>query len=181
MADNEREYWLTREHIIFMTMVAEGNVANQAKHEIVTIVSAWYRGQITPRREAPTMEMLLADDPDWPPPSAPAAPVEIVGGVSGLQKHLVKLAEENRDLDPVALKELYDQHEVVVAVWEDPSVTPGPGFLTLKGTEHLLAQAKRGAKKIRATMTAIPASNREHAEILQQAFASSDPPPAPAA
>jgi hypothetical protein len=87
--------------------------------------------------------------------AAPAPPVEIFAGVSGLQKLLVKLAEGNRGLDPAALKELYDQHQVVVAVWEDPSVVPSPGFLTLKGTDHLLAQVRRGGgKKIRATTTA---------------------------
>jgi hypothetical protein len=167
---DEREYWLTREHVIFLTMLAEGNVANAARHEIVDIVAAWYRGQIIPRREAPTIEMLLADDPDWPPqPSAPAAPVEIVGGASGLQRFLVRLAEENRGLDHAALKQLFDGHQVVVAVWRSPDA-PGEGFLTLKGIEYLLAQAKRGAKKIRATTTAIPCNNREHAQLLQQSF-----------
>jgi hypothetical protein len=41
----------------------------------------------------------------------------------------------------------------------------------LKGTEYLLGQVKRhGHKKIRATMTAIWCNNREHAELLRQAF-----------
>jgi hypothetical protein len=96
--------------------------------------------------------------------------VEIAGGVPGLVKHLVKLAEENRGLDHFALKQLFDAHEVVVAVWQAEDFACGPGFLTLKGTEHLLAQVKRGSKKIAATMTAIPCTNKEHAELLQQAF-----------
>ena len=93
-----------------------------------------------------------------------------------MQKHLVKLAEENRGLDHAALKKLFEQHDVVVAVWQSPDVVPGPGFLTLKGADYLLAQVKRGTKKIAATMTAIPCTSREHAELLQQAFTGSDPP-----
>jgi hypothetical protein len=87
-----------------------------------------------------------------------------------LQKHLVKLAEKNRGLDHAALKQLFDEHQVVIAVWQSSDGPPGLGFLTLKGAEHLLAQARRGTKKIRTTMTAFWANSREHAEILQQAF-----------
>jgi len=50
---------------------------------------------------------------------------------------------------------------------------PGPGFLTVKGAEHLFAQAKCGTKKIRATMTAFSCNSEEHARILQQAFVGS--------
>ena len=46
----EPEYWLNRKHVIFMTMVSDGNVANEAKAEVVQIVDAWYRGQIVPRK-----------------------------------------------------------------------------------------------------------------------------------
>jgi hypothetical protein len=130
--------------------------------------------------------MLLEVDRDTEEPPASAPPVEILGGVSGLLKHLVKLAEGNRGLDHATLKQLFDQHEVVVAVWPAKTKTEGPnnvGLLTLKGTEHLLAQAKRGAKKIRATTTAIPCTSKEHAEILHQAFSagSDSPSPSPAA
>jgi hypothetical protein len=77
---------------------------------------------------------------------------------------------KNRGLDPAALKELYSEHEVVIAVWRSPDA-PGHGFLTLKGVEHLSEQAKRGARKTyTATMTAIPCTNKEHAELLRQAF-----------
>jgi hypothetical protein len=42
----------------------------------------------------------------------------------------------------------------------------------LKGTEHLLTQIKQHrTKKAKATMTAVWCNNREHAELLQQAFA----------
>jgi hypothetical protein len=44
--------------------------------------------------------------------------VEIVGGVAGLQKLLVEMAKKNRGLDHTALKELYETHELVMAVWE---------------------------------------------------------------
>jgi hypothetical protein len=165
MTTAEREYWLTREGVIFITMVAEGDVANRARVEITQIVAAWWHGQTVPRREAPTMTMLLESGYEEPP--EPAAPVEIVGGVPGLQKHLVELANKNRGLDYSAL---IDEHQVVVAVWPSPDA-PGMGFLTLKGAEHLLAQARRGAKKIRTTMTAIPCTNQEHARLLQQAEA----------
>jgi len=97
--------------------------------------------------------------------------------VSGLQKLLVKMAEENRGLDHAALKELYDTHQLVTAVWQAEGELSRPfgyGFLTLKGTEHLIGQVKRGSKKIRATMTAIWCNNREHAELLQQAFTGSE-------
>ena len=58
----------------------------------------------------------------------------------------------------------------MVAVWPTPDGPAGPGFLTLKGAEYLFAQAKRGTKKIGATMTAVWANSEEHAEILKQAF-----------
>jgi hypothetical protein len=127
--------------------------------------------------------MLLEVDPRDEQPPEPPAPLEIAGGVSGLQKHLVKLAEKNRGLDHAALKQLFDAHDVVTAVWENPDVTRGPGFLTLKGAEYLIDQIKRHrTKKIRATMTAFWCNSREHAELLQQAFVGSDTlPPSPAA
>jgi hypothetical protein len=56
-----------------------------------------------------------------------------------LQKHLVALADKNRGLDPAAVKELFNEHQVVIAVWRS-SDAPGVGFLTLKGTE---GQARR--------------------------------------
>jgi hypothetical protein len=166
----ERCYWITREGVIMVAMWIDGKVATQAKVEIAQIVSAWYRGEIFPRSAAPTVAMLLNHDSKTPQPPELIAPIEIAGGVSGLQKHLVKLAEKNRGLDHAALKRLFDEHQVVIAVWESPDRVPGPGFLTLKGAGYLLAQAKRGPKKIRATMTAFQANSREHAEILQQAF-----------
>jgi hypothetical protein len=49
------------------------------------------------------------------------------------------------------------------------SDAPSEGFLTLKCTENCFAQFQR-AKKVRATMTAIPCTNKERAELLQQAF-----------
>jgi hypothetical protein len=146
--------------------------------EIAQIVAAWYRGEIVPRSAAPTVAMLLGHA-DWREVDALQSsepvppPVEIVGGVSGLQKHLIKLAEKNCGLDHATLKQLFDKHEVVVAVWPAETKTKGPndvGFLTLKGTDHLLAQIRRGTKKLRATMTAIPCNNQEHAQLLQQAF-----------
>jgi len=177
--DGEHAYLVTREGIIFFAMKTDGDVASRAQVEIAQIVTAWYRGQITPRSAAPTVSMLLGIDPADPqPPPEPTAPppIEIAGGVSGMQKHLVKLAEQNRGLDHAALKQLFDHHQVVIAVWQSPDVVPGPGFLMLKGAEHLLTQAKRGSKKLRATMTAIWCNNREHAEILQQAFIGPDAP-----
>jgi hypothetical protein len=171
--NGERGYSLTREGVIFFAMKTDGDVASRMQVEIAQIVTAWYRGEILPRSVAPTLIGMLEND-DWEeidkPPEPASPPVEIVGGVSGLQKLLVKRAGENRGLDHAALKQLYDAHQVVIAVWESDDKTRGPGFLTLKGTEHLLAQAKRGAKKTRATMTAIPCTNKEHAELLQQAF-----------
>ena len=162
----ERSYLLTLEGVIFVTMVADGNIANQAKAEIAQIVAAWWHGRIFPRREAPIITEIFNSGSELPEP--PAA-VEIAGGVSGLQKHVVARADANRGLDHAALKELFDEHQVVVAVWRSPDA-PGMGFLTLKGAEYLFAQAKRGAKKVRVTMTAIPCTNKEHAELLQQAF-----------
>jgi len=167
-------YWCTREGVIFYAIKTDGEVATRAQVEITNIVAAWYRGEIFPRSAAPTVAILLDFDKHAPEHTAELpAPVEIAGGVSGLQKLLVKLAEENRGLDHAALKELVDQHQVVMAVWRAEDKSGGPGFLTLKGTDHLLMQVKRGSKKIRATMTAIPCNNREHAELLQQAFAGS--------
>jgi hypothetical protein len=170
--DEPTAYWVTREGVIFYAMKTDGEVATRAQVEMTNIVAAWYRGEIFPRSAAPTVAMLLDFDKHAPENKAELpAPVEIAGGVSGLQKLLVKLAEENRGLDHAALKQLFEAHEVVMAVWRAEDKTGGPGFLTLKGTDHLLAQVKRGAKKIRATMTAIPCNSKEHAEILQQAFA----------
>jgi hypothetical protein len=172
--DGEPAYWMTREGVIFYTIKTDGDVATRAQVEIANIVTAWYRGEIFPRSAAPTMLMILDSD-KWEekelPPTSPE-PVEIVGGVAGLQKLLVEMAKKNRGLDHAALKELYETHELVTAVWEAEDNSRGPGFLTLKGTEHLLAQVKRGTKKFRATMTAFWANSREHAEILQQAFRS---------
>jgi hypothetical protein len=167
----ERSYWLTRKHVIFITMAMDGDVANEAKVEITEIVAAWWQGRLFSRREAPTVVSLLDDSAGYEEIDLPSpAPVEIAGGVSGMQKHLVALADGNRGLDHAALKQLFDAHQVVVAVWKDPDVVPGPGFLTLKGDEYLFEQVKRRAKKIRATITAIPCSNKQHAELLQQAF-----------
>jgi len=176
----ERGYWLTREGVVFYAMKADGDVATKAQAEIAQIVTAWYRGEIFPRDAAPTVSMLLefdskaeadAKDSSYPKATPRPEPVEIFGGVSGLQKLLVKMAEKNRGLDHAALKELYDGHQVVTAVWESDDKTRGPGFLTVKGAEYLIDQIKRHRTlKIRATMTAIWCSNREHAELLRQAF-----------
>src|SRR5947209_6399343 len=104
--DGEHAYWVTREGIIFFAMKADGDVATRAQVEIAQIVVAWYRGEIVPRSAAPTVSMLLGIDPadPQPPPEKLPAPIEIAGGVSGLQKHLVKLAEQNRGRDHAALK-----------------------------------------------------------------------------
>lgn len=169
----ERCYWITREGVIMLAMSMDGKVATDAKVEIAQIVGAWYRGEMFPRSAAPTVAMLLDFDSKTQQPPEPTPPIEIVGGVSGLQKLLVKLAEENRGLDHATLKQLFDDHQVVVAVWQSQDRVPGPGFLTLKGAEYLFAQAKRGTKKIRATMTAVWANSEEHAKILQQAFIAS--------
>jgi hypothetical protein len=166
---------MTREGVIFYAMKTDGDVAARAAVEITQIVAAWYRGEIVPRSAAPTVSMILDFDKHAPEHTAELpAPVEIAGGVRGLERLLVKMAEENRGLDHAALKQLYDSHQVVMAVWKAEDKTGGPGFLTLKGIEHLLAQARRGAKKFRTTMTAIPCNSREHAELLQQAFSASD-------
>jgi len=179
--DGEPAYWVTREGVIFYAMKTDGKVATQAQMEIATIVAAWYRGEILPRDAAPTVSMLLEFDKDaqaeWEQEQAQQQPepLEIVGGVAGLQKLLVKMAEQNRGLDHAALKELIDTHELVMAVYPAKGELispPGLGFRTLKGTEHLLAQIKqRRTKKAKATMTAVWCNNREHAELLQQAFA----------
>jgi hypothetical protein len=173
--DGEPAYLLTREGIVFFSVKSDGKVATQAQAEIAQIVAAWWRGEIFPRSAAPTMSKIF-DVPAWeePPPEPPAPePIEIVGGVSGLQKLLVKMAEQNRGLDHAALKELYETHQLVMAVWQaegELSRPFGHGFLALKGTEHLLAQVKRGSKKVRGTMTAVWCNNKEHAELLRQAF-----------
>jgi len=183
-SDGEREYWLNREQVIFMTMKADGNVATDAQAEIARIVGAWHRGEIFPRSAAPTVAMLLEVDPRDEQPPEPPAPIEIAGGVAGFQKHLVEVAKQNRGLDHAELKQLFDAHQVVIAVWQlSPDVGHGPGFLTLKGAEYLIDQIKRHrTKKIRATMTALWCNSREHAELLQQTFTGSDaPPPNPAA
>jgi hypothetical protein len=180
MADDsaEVEYWLNRKQVIFCTILAEGNVAADVRAEIAEIVDAWYHGQIFPRSAAPTVAMLLEVDPRDEQPPEPPAPIEIAGGVAGFQKLLVEMAKQNRGLDHAALKQLFDAHQVVTAVWENPDVTAGPGFLTLKGAEYLIDQIKRHrTKKIRATMTAFWCNSREHAELLQQAFTGSDAPP----
>jgi hypothetical protein len=183
--NGERGYWLTREGVIFYAMKADGEVATRAQVEITNIVAAWYRGEIFPRSAAPTLAMLLefdanaeadAKDSSYPKvrPQRPE-PIEIFGGVAGLQKLLVEMAKKNRGLDHAALKELYETHEVVTAVWESDDKACGLGFLTLKGTEHLLAQVKHSrTKKIRATMTAFWCNNEEHAELLRQAFIGSE-------
>jgi hypothetical protein len=166
----ERGYWVTREGIIFFAMGTDGEVATEAKVEIANIVAAWYRGELVPRDAVPTVTRLMEVDPADPQPPAEPEPIEIAGGVSGLQKHLVELAKQNRGLDHAALKQLFDAHQVVIAVWQSEDRSGVPGFLTLKGADYLFAQAKRGPKKIRATMTAIWCNNREHAELLQQTF-----------
>ena len=156
-----------------LAMSSDGKVATQAKVEISQIVVAWYRGEIFPRSAAPTVTMLLDYDSKAPQPPESPSPIEIAGGIAGFQNHLVELAKKNRSLGPVALKELFDAHQVVIAVWENEDRVPGPGFLTLKGVDYLLAQAKRGPKKIRATMAAFWCNSREHAEILQQTLTGS--------
>jgi hypothetical protein len=168
--NGEPGYWITREGIIFFAMKTEGRVATQAQIEIVAIVTAWYRGQILPRGAAPTVSMLMEVEPADPQPEPKPAPVEIVGGVAGLNRLLVKMAEENRGLDPAVLKELYQSHQVVTAVWSADDKGHGHGFYTMKGAEYLMAQTARGHKKVRATMTAIWCNNKEHAELLRQAF-----------
>jgi hypothetical protein len=172
MTDDSAErghYLLNLQQVVFLTMVADGNVANQAKAEIAEIVTAWWHGRLLPRREAPTVTSIFDLGEEMPGPEPAPAPVHIAGGVRGLQKHLVALADKNRGLEPAALKELYNEHQVVIAVWPSPDA-PGHGFLTLKGATEGLTQFRRGASKYIATMTAIPCNNREHAELLQQAF-----------
>src|SRR5215469_16662294 len=96
---DEREYWLNREQVIFMTMKADGKVATDAQAEIARIVDAWYRGESFPRSAAPTVAMLLEVDPRDEQPPEPPAPIEIAGGVAGFQKLLVEMAKQNRGLD----------------------------------------------------------------------------------
>ena len=172
--DCEPAYLISREGIVFFTMKTDGRVATQAQVEIAQIVAAWYRGEIFPRSAAPTMTRLFEIEPHTPQPE-PIEAIEIAGGVAGLQKLLVEMAKKNRGLDHAALKELYETHELVTAVWESDDKSRGPGFLTLKGTEHLFAQIKRSTRKIRTTMTAIWCNNREHAELLRQAFTNREP------
>jgi hypothetical protein len=173
--DKPTAYWVTREGVIFYAMKTEGEVATRAQVEITNIVAAWYRGEIFPRSAAPTVAMLLDFDKHAPEHTAEhPAPIEIAGGVSGLQKLWIRMADENRGLDHAALKALFERHQVVMAVWQAEDKTGGPGFLTLKGVDHVLAQVKRGSKRIRATMTAIPCNSKEHAELLQQAFGGTD-------
>jgi hypothetical protein len=166
---------MTREGVVFYTMKTDGKVATQGQIEIASIVAAWWRGEILPRSAAPTMTDIFSA-PHWEelPPEPPApAPIAIAGGVAGLQKFLIQKAKENRGLDHAALKELFDTHQVVMAVWEadgELSSPPGPGFLTLKGANCLISQLKRGSKKMRATMTAVWCNNKEHAKLLQQTF-----------
>ena len=123
---NEHGYLLTREGVILIAMVMDGDVAMRARVEIANIVAAWWRGQIVSRREAPTLADLLDDGPGsgWHEIDAPepSAPIEIAGGVTGLQKHLVALADKNRGLDPAVLKTLFDEHQVVIAVWPSPEL-----------------------------------------------------------
>jgi hypothetical protein len=184
--NGERGYWITREGIIFYAMKTDGKVATDAQVEIAKIVTAWYSGEIIPRSAAPTVAMLLefdaeaeadAKDSSYPKTTPqPPEPIEILGGVSCLQKLLVRRAEKNRGLDHVALKQLYDQHQVVIAVWKAEDNSGGPGFFMLKGAEYLFAHVKHSHKKVRATMTAIWCNNREHAEILQHAFMTPEVP-----
>ena len=101
------------------------------------------------------------DTETWPP--WPAAQ-----DMSDLEKHLVKLAEESRGLDHAALKRLYDEHEVVWAVWPGKRARPAWVVGMLKGSEYLLAQTKLGA----SGATAISCADSEHAKLLQQTFMS---------
>ena len=176
-ASGQRHYWISREGVILLVETADGDVAMRGKVEIAQVVEAWFRGQLLPRSRAPTLASVLDEATYEPgrvrhgdPEEWHSEPVEIVGGTAGLQKYLIALAEENRGLDHAALKKFYQDHEVVVAVWRSTDA-PGMGMETLKGAEYLLAQAKRGSpKKIRASITAIPCLDRNHAKMLQQAF-----------
>jgi hypothetical protein len=96
--EGEPAYWMTREGVVFFTMKSDGKVAMQGQVEIANIVAAWYRGEIFPRSAAPTMAMILESD-KWEEVErspAPPEPIEIVGGVAGLQKLLVEMAKKNR-------------------------------------------------------------------------------------
>jgi hypothetical protein len=77
--------------------------------------------------------------------------------------HLLKLAEENRGLDHAALTRLYDEHEVVYAVWPKCVCTA-----LLKGHEYLRAQPTLSKESLIAVMTAIPCTDREHARRLRE-------------
>jgi hypothetical protein len=84
--DEPTAYWVTREGVIFYAMKTDGEVATRAQVEIANIVAAWHRGEIFPRSAAPTVEMLLDFDKHAPEHTAEhPAPIEIAGGVSGLQ------------------------------------------------------------------------------------------------
>jgi hypothetical protein len=135
----ERGYLLTLQGVTLVTMVSDGDVAMRMKIEIAEIVTAWWHGRLLPRREAPTATRIFDLGEVLPEPEAEPAPITIAGGIVGLQKHLVALADKNRGLDPAAVKELFNEHQVVIAVWRS-SDAPGVGFLTLKGTE---GQARR--------------------------------------
>jgi hypothetical protein len=167
-------YWVTREGIVLLAMTADGQVAMHARIEIAQIITAWWDGRLFARNRCPVLMKLFdleghSDEEVGYEPPVPA-PIEIAGGAAGLHKLWIARAEENRGLDPAALKQLVDAHDVVMAVWPAENSADGHGFLTLKGVDYLLAQAKRGLKKIPATMTAIPCTNKAHAELLQQAF-----------
>jgi len=160
---DEREYWLNREQVIFMTMKADGKVATDAQAEIARIVDAWYRGESFPRSAAPTVAMLLEVDPRDEQPPEPPAPIEIAGGVAGFQKLLVEMAKQNRGLDHAALKQLFDAHEVVTAVWENPDVPmiSTSTFPTCWPSECKSSSSFAHAKKARAmsiASTSIPSS-----------------------
>jgi hypothetical protein len=182
--NGEPAYLITREGVVLLAMGTDGNVAMDARVEIANIVTAWYRGEIFPRRAAPTIAHILDFESEEgigyePEPPAPA-PIEIAGGAAGLQRLWISMAEKKRGLNPAALKDIFNAHQIVVAVWEGEGALsgtpPGYGFLTLKGFKLALAQLKRGAKKAAATMTAVWCNSKEHAELLQQALGEKDLP-----
>jgi hypothetical protein len=177
--DGGRAYWVTRAGIIFFAMKSDGAMATTASVEIVEVVAAWYRGTLLPRRDAPTLAKMLdiEADPDHRVIDAPKPePIEIAGGITGLQKHLVAMAKANRNLDPAAIKTLFDQHDVVIAVWDDPQqfaspAADGPGFLTMKGFDIMLDKVKHSrGKKIPVSMGALWCNNKEHAEMLCRTY-----------
>src|SRR5262245_25122935 len=102
--DDEPAYWMTREGVIFYAMKTDGDVAKRAQVEITNIVAAWYRGEIYPRSAAPTVVMMLDFDKHAPEHTAELPPpIEIAGGVSGLQKLWIRMAEDNRGASHTAL------------------------------------------------------------------------------